>query len=370
MTATLEMRPEMFTELACGRGGAAAARFLLGARRSRTLLLLHAVAAGDPAFAQLRKLPAAAVRPVLDHPRVGAWALRTALTGTDAGELAAVLAAARVRAQVSGVVEVPGGRPVVLPSVGTFHPAGDGPVRVVTGEDGCHVSDGEVSCDLSGPPTPHWKPLRRWRAEHDGLRLTLAIDDLPERLPDHVVAASDLQERRWQRCLRTSWQLLVEHHRPVAEEIAATLSVLTPLSTTLPGHASVTFANALGCVAMSLPDDPRVMAVAFAHEVQHAKLSALLDLFPLVDRASRARLHVGWRPDPRPPVAVLHGAYAHLAVAAFWRHHPDAVARVEFVRWSSATRAAVGSLESSGALTDRGRAFVGHMRRRLDSLIQ
>lgn len=370
MTA-LEMPQHMFDDLAAGHGGAEAARFLKGVRRSRTLLLIHAAAADEPAFAQLRALPADAVQTVVDHPRVGAWALRAAQRRSGTGELAAVLAAARVHAQVGGVVELPGGRPVVLPSLGTFHPVSTGQVRVVTSENGSCVTDGVVSCDLRGPATAAWRPLRRLHAEHDGLCLTLAIDDLSaERLPDHVVVASDVQERPWYRCLRTSWQLLVEHHRPVAEEIAATLSVLTPLSTSLPGHASVTFANAFGCVAMSLPDDPRVMAVAFAHEVQHAKLSALLDLFPLVDRASPVRLPVAWRPDPRPPVAVLHGAYAHLAVAAFWRRHTDAAARAEFARWSSATRAAVASLESSGVLTGMGRAFVGHMRRRLDSWIQ
>jgi HEXXH motif-containing protein len=322
-------------------------------------------------LAQLRALPPDAVRAVVDHPRVGAWALRAALNRSGASELAAVLAAARFHARVGGVVELPGGRPVVLPSVGTFHPAGTGSVRVVTSQNGGFVADDVVSCDLSGPESEHWRPLRRLHAEQDGLRLALAVDHLPaERLPDHVAMASDLREREWGPLLSASWRLLVEHHRPVAEEIAAMLSVLTPLSTSLPGHASVTFANALGCVAMSLPDDPRVMAVAFAHEVQHAKLSALLDLFPLVDRDSPVRLRVAWRPDPRPPVAVLHGAYAHLAVAAFWRRHADAAARAEFTRWSSATRAAVGSLESCGALTGMGRIFVSHMRRRLDSWIQ
>jgi HEXXH motif-containing protein len=387
MSATHEMDPAMFAALASGGGGPTAVRALAEARRSRTLLLVHAVAdladrVGHPAaratraaYEQLRTVPAEALRTVLDYPRVGAWAVRTT-AGLQAGgqvapdRLAAVLAAARVRARVDGEVEVPGGAAVVLPTLGTFRSATSRPIRVVTSATGSFASDGKVESDLSSVATEHWQPVGRLSAEHGGLRVVLAVDGTAERnLPDQVSAHETLpaaEEHHWWDRFRTAWQLLVARHRQVAEEIAASLSVLTPLSTSHPGHAALTFANALGCVAMSLPDDPRVMAVSLAHEVQHGKLSALLDLFPLVDGLSASRMKVAWRSDLRPPIAVLQGAYAHLAVTRFWSRYDDREARAEFDRWSRATRAAVRCLQESGTLTGLGEVFVGYMRSAVD----
>jgi HEXXH motif-containing protein len=380
---THEMDPAMFAALASGGGGPAAVALLAEVRRSRTLLLIHAMvdlaerarhpaaAVTRSAYDQLRAVPTAAMRVVLDYPRVGAWAVRTtarlqAGAAATPDQLAAVLAAARVRAGVDGVVEVPGGAVVVLPSLGTFRPVTTRPVRVVTTAGGSFASDGTAHGDLSGGATEHWRPVGRLHTEHDGLRLVLAVDGTGEQnLPDQVRAHDTLpqgEETRWWERFSAAWRLLVTRHRQVAEEVAATLSVLTPLSTSGSGHAALTFANAFGCVAMSLPDDPRVMAVALAHEVQHGKLSALLDLFPLVDSLSPRRMSVAWRKDPRPPVAVLQGVYAHLAVSAFWSRYDDQEARAEFDRWSSATRAAIRSLAASGTLTELGEIFVEQMR--------
>ncbi|MEU3642835.1 HEXXH motif-containing putative peptide modification protein [Lentzea sp. NPDC034063] len=357
---THEMDPAMFAALARGGGGPAAVALLAEVRRSRTLLLVHAMvdlaerarhpaaAVARTAYEQLRAVPTAAMCAVLDYPRVGAWAVRTT-----------------ARLQAGAVVEIPGAVAVVLPSLGTFRPVTSRPVRVVTTEGGSFASDGVAHSDLSGA-TEHWRPVGRLHAEHDGLRLTLVVDGTGEQnLPDQVRAHDTLplgEESRWWERLSVAWCLLVDRHRPVAEEVAATLSVLTPLSTSGSGHAALTFANAFGCVAMSLPDDPRVMAVALAHEVQHGKLSALLDLFPLVDSLSPRRMSVAWRRDPRPPVAVLQGVYAHLAVSAFWSRYDDREARAEFDRWSSATRAAIRSLAASGTLTELGEIFVEQMR--------
>ncbi|MET9225507.1 HEXXH motif-containing putative peptide modification protein [Lentzea sp. NPDC003310] len=384
---THEMDPSMFADLAAGGGGPAAIELLARARRSRTVLLLHAVVSlaersGHPGadlvrgtYEQLRAVPTAALRAVLDYPRVGAWAVRTTArlqSGAPATpeQLTAVLAAARVRAGVEGVVEVPGGPLVVLPSLGTFRPSTSRPVQVVTTASGSVATDGEVRADLRAAGE-HWRPVGRLRVEHDGLALVLAVDgtgeqNLPAQVRAHDTLPAGQEDAWWERC-SDAWRLLVTRHRPVAEEIAATLSVLTPLSTSGTGHAALTFASAFGCVAMSLPDDPRVMAVALAHEVQHGKLSALLDLFPLVDGLSPYRMHVAWRTDPRPPVAVLQGVYAHLAVSTFWSRYTDREARAEFDRWSTATRAALRSLARSGTLTELGEIFVERMRLVTDS---
>jgi HEXXH motif-containing protein len=267
-------------------------------------------------------------------------------------------------------VEGPGGTGVVLPSFGTFRPVTSRPVQVVTTADGAFVTDGVVECELSATPADRWRPVGALHAEHGGLPLSLVVDGTAEQnLPGHVVALDALpalEKSRWSERIGAAWRLLVADHRQVAEEIGATLSVLTPLATSRPGYAALTFANALGCVAMSLPEDPRTLAVALAHEVQHAKLSALLDLFPLVDSLSPSRMRVPWRQDLRPPVAVLHGVYAHLAVSAFWRRYDDREARLQFAHWSRATRAAACSLLDSGTLTELGEAFVNKLLRVVD----
>ncbi|HEX8864670.1 MAG TPA: HEXXH motif-containing putative peptide modification protein, partial [Lentzea sp.] len=256
--------------------------------------------------------------------------------------------------------------------LGTFRGV-RGPVRVTTGKHGSIAADDVVRTSVSNGRTSHWRPLRRLTASSGGLRLSLTLDGVRDmKLPPHVVARDTLRATElpaWRALAATAWRLLVSRHRAVAEEIASTLFVLTPLATSLPGHdSSLTFSDAFGCVAMSLPRSARHLALTLVHEVQHAKLSVLLDVVELVDSASPQRLRVAWREDLRPPVAVLHGAYAHLAVAAFWRRHDDLEARTEFIRWSSATRAALDALSNAGVLTGSGRLFVAGMREQLDSL--
>ena len=71
----------------------------------------------------------------------------------------------------------------------------------------------------------------------------------------------------------------------------------------------------------AVPDDA-TLAVLLVHEVQHLKLSAVLDVCDLFDRDDTRTLGVPWRDDPRPVEGVLHGVYAHLAVADVWRPPP------------------------------------------------
>ncbi len=100
------------------------------------------------------------------------------------------------------------------------------------------------------------------------------------------------------------------------------------------------------------------------HEFQHTKLGALLDLLALCDSASGTAFYAPWREDPRPPTALLHGIYAHLGVAMFWRRHrhvADAAGRpraeFEFAFWREQTGFALRLLRGSGALTEHGERF-------------
>jgi HEXXH motif-containing protein len=164
--------------------------------------------------------------------------------------------------------------------------------------------------------------------------------------------------------LSAGWRLLVSGHRPVAAEVAAVHCMLVPLRPAGPAQASATPSDAFGAVAMSLPPDPRTAALTFAHEAQHAKLAVLADLFPLVDNgAEDRRFYAPWRPDPRPPSALLQGIYAHLAVAGFWRgqrlvERGRQDADVEFDRWRTVTRDVTVTLLDSGVLTPIGTRFV------------
>jgi uncharacterized protein len=121
---------------------------------------------------------------------------------------------------------------------------------------------------------------------------------------------------------------------------------------------------------MSLPPDPVTCAVTLAHEIQHLKLGALLDIVTLTLPDDGRRYYAPWRDDPRPVRGLLQGAYAYLGVSGFWRRQrklPGArqQADVEYTRWRAATALAVGTLQSSGRLTSAGHEFVSEMARTL-----
>jgi HEXXH motif-containing protein len=123
---------------------------------------------------------------------------------------------------------------------------------------------------------------------------------------------------------------------------------------------------------MSLPPDPVTCAVTLAHEVQHLKLGALLDLVTLAEADDGRRYYAPWRDDPRPLQGLLQGTYAYLGVTGFWwrqRRLPNAPrnADAEFARWREATELAAETLRSSGRLTRAGLDFVSEMSRTLET---
>lgn len=121
---------------------------------------------------------------------------------------------------------------------------------------------------------------------------------------------------------------------------------------------------------MSDPVDPVALAVTIAHELQHVKLSALLDLVALVKPDDGTRFYAPWRDDPRPASGLLQGTYAYLGVTAFWRRMlADGAARsvpwvdgeFEYCRWRSAAASAAQAMLRSGQLTEAGQEFVSRM---------
>jgi uncharacterized protein len=107
------------------------------------------------------------------------------------------------------------------------------------------------------------------------------------------------------------------------------------------------------------------------HEFQHSKLNALMDLCDLFDRSDDRRIAVGWRDDDRPIEGVLHGAYAHIAVAEVWRARAERgsdEAGAHFRRYRDWTTQAIEQLSDCGALTPAGLVVLDRMAETLTEL--
>ncbi|MCK2214324.1 FxsB family radical SAM/SPASM domain protein [Actinomadura sp. ATCC 31491] len=383
---------EVFFELAAGRGGRDAVERLWAAQDSKRLLLLRGVRdlARDDArvrqayelLADIQEASPEVARQVLRYPTAGSWGLRTlqALGGhtspapwaTPSG-LASLAAVAAIRSGRGATIEVPVlDGAAVLPSLGRALFDGDDRFAVVrTGDGEAEITAGGVTVRVGEGPS--WEGLRRIRAAHGGLTAEFVVDDLdPGRMPgaQHAegrLSAADLH--RWESTLQPAWEILADRHPQVAEEIAAVVTVLTPLAEPAHGTASATSKLAFGNIGISTQPDPHAFAVTLAHESQHAKLSGLLDLIPLTQPDDGSRYYAPWRDDPRPLGGLLHGAYAHLAIAAFWgverqQPHEDELrlrAHTEFARWRDGTDLTIRTLRASGRLTPEGDLFTAEM---------
>jgi HEXXH motif-containing protein len=336
----------------------------------------------DLLAAALRENRAAAEK-VIAYPTVGTWARRTILAcrgaqapaGAMPEMLCAVGAAAAIRAGLSAQIEVSAvGGQVALPTLGAaLVPGPEARVpghRVLVRTGGGSTTAGSVEI----PEDPHrdapgWLGLRRVRAG----RLDILIDDLdPFRMPDLTDLAPRQDTAAWDAALQEAWRVLERHHPAVAAEAATAVSAIVPRSRPASGEVSTSSAEAFGAIALSLPPDPVTFAVTFAHELQHLKLGALLDVVTLTMPDDGRRYYAPWRDDPRPLYGLLQGAYAYLGVSGFWRRQrtlpgEDRLAGVEYARWRLAAARAVETIRSSGRLTGAGLEFTAGMARTLNA---
>lgn len=388
---------EVFAALAAGGGGAGVVRQLATFEFSKRLLLLRGVveraaAIGHPAagraaaaydtLAALQDGAPKAVEDVLRYPAVGAWLRDTLLTldhdpaRARPDHLTAVTAAAAVRARAPLSIEV---RPIrgalLLPSLGEALVPADR-VTVRSTSQGAEVVAGDVRVPIPADPTrdaPGWRGVRRLTASAHGRTLDLVLDDVdPYRMPADVadrLPANELQS--WRAALEEAWAILTAHHPVTAAEIEVAHRVVTPLRPPADGQVvSGTAAETFGTVGLSAPADGLALAATLAHEVQHAKLGALLNVVRLTEPDENRRFYAPWREDPRPVDGLLQGAYAYLGVSGFWRRqrtreHGDEAfhAHREFARWRAGAHRAVDTLTASGLLTPEGKHFTFHMRR-------
>ncbi|WP_119727838.1 HEXXH motif domain-containing protein [Thermomonospora amylolytica] len=379
-----------FDALAAGEGDRACVAMLRDVVLTKQLLRMCALADTDPAGAALldraQDTAPGAVAELLRYPHVVGWAtdaLRRS-PGEDGepgpGHLASTAAAAAVLAGLEATVDVPvRGGAVILPTLGRAQvgPSSfDGIGHVRTGPGGTEISAGHRVVHMPDDPSqdaPGWTGLRRLRLEHDGLVLDVRLDDLdPYRNGFGLEPAPRLSEeavRAWRRSLDGAWAVLVRHHRPRAETIAAGVTTIVPLADQGGRHLSATSARAPGAIALTPPGEDLLLAESLVHEFQHIKLYALMDLFPLHGGDRDERFYAPWREDPRPLGGLIHGAYAFLGVTDFWRRQAEvagdegaAFAEYLFALWREETGRAIGAIEGSGRLTEVGRRFVGGMR--------
>ncbi|MET8546224.1 FxsB family cyclophane-forming radical SAM/SPASM peptide maturase [Kitasatospora sp. NPDC004799] len=373
------LTPSQLGELARGYGSAETVAALGRSQLALTRAMLAAAwdasgqgrAAAWALLAELDTAAPAAVDAVLAHPYARAWAARR-LAGDLAvglGPLAALTAAAAVRAGRGDAVAVPvRGGWLHLPTLGRIAvPDGE---AVVTGRsDGFEVraADGSVRTVLD-------EPLRRVRLA-GGWTVALEDTDPLRDCHDHPVAdrLRDGELLDWTGALREAWELLGRDLPGYAEGLRAGLTTVTPLRPGPTGRdVSSAARQAYGAVGIARPATAPTLALLLAHEFQHVKLGAVLDLTDLYDRADSALYFAPWRPDPRPLEGLLQGTYAHLAVTEYWGTRTLAYdglpgtaadrAREQFALWRRYTAEAVERLASSGALTGTGLRFADGMR--------
>jgi HEXXH motif-containing protein len=402
----------VFEALARGGGGAEAAALLAKTQRSRRLLLLRGVLDGadrfgEPWGSEARRAydllaswhgrsgaGSGTLEQVLSHPGVAAWATRVLRAASHdepapmPGYLPAVAAVASIRLGLPAEVSVPvlHGR-VLLPGLGAADvaPAGSaGAATVRVGVDGGAVIEcGMARISVPADPArslPGWTGLPRVTASAGGHHLRVRLDAVdpfcfPVRDDVHAVhtvvhAVTEAAAGRWRDTAAQGWDLLASLCPDTAAEVGGVVSVLVPLRAPQGGAVSATTATTFGVIALSEPADATAFALTLAHEVQHLKLYALLDLVPLVDDAGQVRSYAPWRDDPRPLPSLLNGAYAHLAVARFWRglrlrersaRDAGLHAHTQFARWREAIWTALETLRASGVLTAAGRRFTSGM---------
>ncbi|MFD5929409.1 HEXXH motif domain-containing protein [Streptomyces sp. NPDC060333] len=352
--------------LASTEPSAEGTRLVRDVRRSKRLLLLRAVLDAAPGaetadhwalLEEAERHDPDAARDVLHYPATGVWAEETLRRlhdphgpAPDLGHLGALAAAAALR---SGITFKTTLRPVhgrlVLPTLGLLRPDRPGPLAVT-----------ERSWETAADAVPlHGLPGGR-----------TALDDLdpyraPSGPPTPVRPARRLTpkgHKRWDTQWSGALTLLRRYDAGRADEMGRLLRSVVPLAG---GSRSsgATLPAAAGSV-LARTQAPPALAATLVHEVQHGKLTALADVLTL-HTADRTPCHwAPWRSDPRPLDGLLHGAYAHLALAGYWQRAALYGARGAWARHArvrAQVAAVLPALHGHPRLTPTGREFTDGM---------
>jgi len=365
-----------FDALAGGPGDPATVTLLVQMRLSLTRALVAAVAAADASrgpgrqpdpelataaaegwavLCDLDLSHPSAVADVFAHPYTHAWAIRClnppsgADPELDRAHLAGLAAASALRAGVAVELPLPVRDGLLhLPSLGALDvgAAADRTVPVAVAPGRLAARDGFAWQTVRQVARPGWQ---------------VAVEDLdPFRDCQQWPAAGRLPRQSWlawHRGLTAAWGRLVSGVPAYARVLAAGLRAVVPLRPIRVGMRSATSRHAFGAIALTFPADPGGFEEMLVHEFQHAKLFGLCDFYELVDEADTHRLRVPWREDPRPVEGVLHGTYAHLALAQLSRSR-GAAGRSAWLRYRTWVCDACEALYETKALTRDGERFV------------
>jgi uncharacterized protein len=357
----------VFDELASGGGDAGAVGHLTAAQEAINRALLVAAADDLPAAAwsllgEIDEQDPAAVRRVLTHPFVRTWVVRL-LGGQDGPERFAdlVAAAAVIAGHAAEVPVTPRDGRVHLPTLGTLTvPAGVTAV-LVAGDGTARWTGGSARLE---PGDPGWAPAAAVALDD----LTILLEDADPYRDCHgwppAGPLTGSERQSWAEALRAAWPSVLQDAPEQASGLAGALTTIVPLVPDPETLRSATSRQAYGALGIALTPDPQALAVMLAHEFQHTKLGAILDLTDLVDPDTGVLVTVGWRPDPRPAELVLQGIYAHLTVAGMWRRRAargEDGADGRHVMYRDWTAEAIGRLSGSGALTPAGRRFLDRL---------
>jgi HEXXH motif-containing protein len=369
---THKLPVEVFREICHGPASAVSIGVLRAAQYS--LRMLRLVALFNQISASPQHGPAMNVLTVLNeirpeifadfllHPLVGVWLVRALGSATELGYLNSLAAAVAIGAKYPFAIDIPvpvlGGL-AVLPALGVV------------------AAPGASLITLSGAP-PGLVPATRHRVEINNVSLDVHIEDCdPYRefgdpRPPQPLEAEQLHS--WRRLLDEAWRVLVEQHRASAIELSAGLRTLIPI-TSPDGIVGASCTSAFGAIAVSIRDTPVKLAETLVHELQHSKLNALLDLCQLVRSDAQNLWYVPWRDDPRPMTGVLHGIYAFVSDAEFWRvelehaantgTEADPDAAFVFALRCHQVRQVLTSLDGTDELTEHGWALVAAVNERL-----
>jgi uncharacterized protein len=370
---------EAFDLLSAGPGDRAAMAVLADAMYSVNRALVGAVAArlGDTSgvvggaaadgWQLLSKLDTEypeAVREVLAYPYVQAWATRCLGTAGESGtsldraHLAGVAAAAALRAGIETDLSLPViDGAIHLPGAGAYVvAAGTGPVARV------YISPSGVASTSS---VGEWQAVRRITAA--GISVTL--DDVdPFRDCQAWIPAGRLPTaiwRSWRLELPTAVSRLAMELPGYADVLRTGLRSVVPILPDAAGRQQNGSARAFGAVAVALTEDPGSLSELLLHEMQHVKLAALANVYNLFHQADGILFPVPWQSDARPFEGLLHGTYAHLAVAELWRTRamaaPTGPTVHRYRTYRSWVEDAIAALLTADCLLPAGKRFVEGM---------
>jgi uncharacterized protein len=354
--------------LASGYGSNEAISSLMETQHTLHRALLASIPEnGDTAAAwsvinQVDNTQRSSLNAVLAYPYVRVWAAQYLRGQAEATYLSAVAAAAAIRAGLDAQLWLPVRAGIVhMPTIGSW--------LVEKTMDTVRIDIGHGVYDLPKGSTA--LPLRTLSTDEK----TIVLDDLdPFRDCYEWPAASRLDDKEfeaWQQVFSEAWALIERDYPAYIPGLASGLSAIVPLSPAERGrHISSTARDACGAVGIGLPSDGAVLAMLLIHEFQHVKLGAVLDLFDLTDVMDAGLYYAPWRDDPRPLEGLLQGAYAHIAVADYWRvrrtvltkNNESLAAAAAFAEWRQAVLTVIDTISCSGSLTALGQHFVDRMR--------